>query len=159
MPSADPPHQLGTVDLEQHDGVQRLSHGLQHAAQGLGLRLVAREAIENESLLRIRFREPVADDAEDDLVDDQLPGVHGRLGPQAVLGTALHGRAQQVPGGDLRNPETLHQPLRLGTLAGARRAQQYDTHPFTVAAPGRRGQTPDPAHSFPPRQLGYPSAS
>ena len=67
-------------------------------------------------------------DAEHDLVDHQLAGVHGRFGPQTVLGAARHRAAQQVAGGDLRDAEMLDQTLRLGALARPRGPHKHYSH-------------------------------
>ncbi len=64
------------------------------------------------------------DHADDDLVGDQLTGLHVALCLQPQLGPFGHLGAQHVAGGDVREGEVRPQTLGLGALAGPGRAEQ-----------------------------------
>ena len=72
--------------------------------------------------------EAIAHQAYDDLVGHESAGVHDRLGFDAQRGAGLHGGAQHVAGGDLRDAIVLGQKGCLGAFAGARRSEQDETH-------------------------------
>ena len=90
------------------------------------------------------------DHAQHDFVGDEFARIHGRLGALAEFCAVTYGRAQQVARGDLRNAVFRLEALGLGALAGARRAEKYDTH-FDACVvwkwsgpgdfPGTRGET------------------
>ncbi len=96
----------------------------------LGLRDVAREAVEDETVGGVGLAEPLADHAEHDAVVDQLAGLHGVLRRDAERRAARDRRTQQIAGRNLRDAETLHETLGLRAFAGARRAKQNDSHDF-----------------------------
>ena len=50
--------------------------------------------------------DPLLHERDDDVVGDELAAVHDRLGREAPRRAGLDGRAQHVPGGDLRNRVT-----------------------------------------------------
>src|SRR6185295_12966183 len=127
-PSGDALRELAVVDVEQHDGVERLAGLAEHSAQGLCLHDRAGKPIENEAALRVGLREPLADDAEHRLIVHQLAEVHEGLGMQAERRTVLHGGAQQIPRGNLRNGMAHGETLRLRALTRAGRAQQNNSH-------------------------------
>ena len=79
-------------------------------------------------LRRIRAAQAVADQAEHDVVGDQLAGIHHGLGLAAELGAARHRVAQQIAGRHLRHAVFGLQALRLRSLARTGRPQQYDPH-------------------------------
>ena len=122
-PAREAAGDLGVIDVQQHHGVERLTDAGQHYRKCVGLGKIAREPIEHVAAGDIRLTEPLADDTDDDLVHHQRAGVHGRLRPEPQGRAASHGRAQQVAGGNLRDPETHHQPLRLGAFARTGRAE------------------------------------
>src|SRR5690606_17335777 len=69
------------------------------------------------------------------LVGDELAARHHFLRGQAELAARRHFGAQQVAGRDVGHLEVLLQPCRLRSLAGARRAQQNQSHqPLTPEA-------------------------
>ena len=96
----------------RHDRVERL-----------GLRHRPREPIQHEPRARIVAVEPLADDADHDLVVHQLPAVHDRLGGAPELGTVRHGFAQNVARRNPRNPAAPRQPFRLRPFACAGRSK------------------------------------
>ena len=100
----------------------------QHLVQRFGLRHGAREAVEQEALLRDRARQRLVDDAVDDVVGHQLPRVHQRLRLPAQRGSVGHRLAQDVAGGKLRKSEARDQALRLRALACSRRPEEDEVH-------------------------------
>jgi hypothetical protein len=62
-PPGDAAHKLGTINVHEYDGVERLPELRKHGIQGRRLFNVARKAIENESLLHIGRAETFGDDA------------------------------------------------------------------------------------------------
>ena len=112
-------HQRLFVDLHQHDRVDRLAEVGQQLVERTRLRDVARIAVEDEALRGVRAAEPLADQAEHDVVGHQLAGVHRRLGALAEFGAARDGVAQQVAGRNLGDALLVTQALGLSALAGA----------------------------------------
>src|SRR5690606_28531264 len=133
------------VDVHQDGGVQRLAEADQHLVQGLRLRDVAREAVHDEAVLRVRALEALADDAEHDLVGDQLAGVHRGLGLPAQRRAGGQRLAQQVAGGNLRYVVFLDQLLGLSPLARTGRSKQHDSHVLSRSPEWTRGVLRAPA--------------
>ena len=71
-----------------------------------------------------RLRQPVADQADDDVVGHQVASRHDLLGLQPELGALAHRRAQHVAGGDVVHLALGHHPRGLSALARARRAHE-----------------------------------
>ena len=84
----------------------------------------AREAVEQEAVLRLGRLDGLEDDAGDDLVGHELAGVHELLGLLAELALGGHGGAQHVARRDVRQVEVVGQPLGLRALAGAGRTEE-----------------------------------
>ena len=115
---------LGHVE-QQHMTHAPSSRG-QHGVETRRLLDRAREPIEQEALDSVGLRETVADDADDDLVRDQRPGVHGLLGRQAHLRALSNGGTEHVSRGDVRQLKARADARRLCPLAGAGGAQKDD---------------------------------
>ena len=79
-------------------------------------------------LRAVRLVDALGDDRDDDLVGDQLAGVHDGLGALADLGAGRDRGAQHVAGRELRNAVLLDQTLGLGALARPRRPEQDQPH-------------------------------
>ncbi|MNT08490.1 hypothetical protein D3C72_1432340 [compost metagenome] len=116
------------------DGVER-HVDLQHVVDGhagflhrLGLRNGAREAIEQIALFAVAVLKTVLHQADNDVIGHQPARVHHLLGFDAQRRTGLHRGAQHVARGDLRNAELFADELGLRAFAGARCAQQDQTH-------------------------------
>ncbi len=60
------------------------------------------EAVQQEAVGAIRLRDTFFDQADDDVVGDELTCVHHGLGLEAQLGARLDRRTQHVAGGDLQ---------------------------------------------------------
>jgi hypothetical protein len=133
------------VDIEQDRRLQRRPERREQRIERLGLLQIAREAIEDEALLRIRHGEPFADHGEHDGIVDQLAGLHRTLRARAELGrgggvgSLGHRLAQQVPGGDLGHAVRLDEPLRLRALTRAGGSHENDAH-CVKASPGWRSK-------------------
>ena len=82
--------------------------------------------------------EPVGEDAVDDLVGDELAGVHHRLGLRARPVPAATAARSMSPVESWTMPRSCDEPARLGALAGARRAQQDDVHAARSPSAERR---------------------
>ncbi len=78
--------------------------------------------------------ERLADDAGDDLVRDELAGLHHGLGLEADRRAGLDGGTQHVAGRKLDHAALGDQALRLGALARSRRSQQNDVHHRSLQA-------------------------
>ncbi len=126
----NPAHQLAVVDLELYDRVERLAQRLQEPIERLRLGEVAGEAIEDEAAASVRLAQALADHSEHQCILHQTPLIHRLLGLAAELATGGYCRAQQVPGRDLGDVLTLHEPLRLSALTRAGSAQQDDAHGY-----------------------------
>src|SRR5205823_3886150 len=100
----------------------------ERAIQRVCLRDGPREAVEDEAIPAVRLFEPLADDADHELVRHELACVHEGLGLLAELGAVTHRLAQDVPGGDLRYAEVRVELLGLRALPGTRRPQQNQIH-------------------------------
>src|SRR6202023_4170444 len=111
-------------------------------AQGVGLLLVARKAVEQEAVTGVAGVDPIADHLHDDLVGHQLARIHVALCLFSELRALCDLSTQDVAGGDVRQPEVLAQALGLGALAGARRTEQDEVEvgqdPGRLSAPTRR---------------------
>jgi len=113
---------IGDVDLD--DVVDRHAGGLHR----FGLRNGAREAVEQIAVLAVRLLKARLHHADDDVVGDEAASIHDGLGLHAKLGAGLDLRTQHVAGGDLRNAVFFLDVIGLGAFAGARAAQQNQTH-------------------------------
>src|SRR5690606_18481490 len=91
-------------------------------AYHLSLSLSAWESIEDEALGALRFLDRFADNASNDIVADQLAGVHDRLGLSAHLAARLHCIAQHISSGQVAEAELLRHQRSLGSLTSTRRA-------------------------------------
>ncbi len=89
----------------------------EHGVERLGLRDRPREPVQQEALGGVGLGEPVADDADHDLVRDQGAALHVLLRLEAHRGALGHGRAQHLTGGDVRQREVGHDAFGLGALA------------------------------------------
>ena len=106
----------------------------------LGLVDRAREAVEDEAVARVLLLEALDDHRDDQVVGNELAGVHVALGlacrarsrrstsPRSMSPVAMYGE-----------PEVVLQPLGLGALAGAGRAEQDEVqlgHEGTTVSTG-----------------------
>ena len=112
--------------------VERAVHGCELGVERHGLGGVAGEAVEDEALLGIIVLEALLDEIDDELVRDELAGVHEGLRLLAELRLSLHSRAEEVAGGDVREAILLDELLRLSALACAGSAEQNDVHGATA---------------------------
>lgn len=95
---------------------------------GFGLRDGAWEAVEQAAVGAIRLGNALLHQADDQLVGDQLAGIHDFLQLQAQRGTGLDGGTQHVTGGDLWNTELFGDELCLSTFTGPGSSQQNYAH-------------------------------
>jgi hypothetical protein len=116
-PPGQPLEQRLRIDVHQHDGVDRLAELGEQLVEGAGLGHVARIAVEDEALRGVGPADPLADQAEHDLVGNELAGIHRGLGALAELGAAGHRITQQVAGGHLGDALVIAQSLGLRALA------------------------------------------
>src|SRR5207248_10894093 len=96
----------------------------QHRIERLGLRHRARKAVENETPLSsmgggIRGGDPLGDHLDDDVVWNELAGLHDRLDLPAERSARGDRPAQHVAGGELDQPVFLFEALCLCALACA----------------------------------------
>jgi hypothetical protein len=68
------------------------------------------------------------DQAEHDVVGDQLASVHHCFRLAAQFGTGFHRGAQQITGADVRRAQVPGQFRGLGAFPGPRRTQQHNSH-------------------------------
>ena len=96
----------------------------QEPVEPFGLRLVARETIENKAFIAVRILQPSTQHVVNKLIGDQLAAVHKGAGGLAECGAAGNVIAQQVAGRDLRDAIARRQDLSLRAFAGPGGAQQ-----------------------------------
>ena len=90
------------------------------ARERLGLRLGAREAVEDEAVGRLGGVDPLGDHADDHLVGDEVAAVHVLLRGAAELGLLAHRGAEDVAGRVVGQAQVFLQALALRSLAAAR---------------------------------------
>jgi hypothetical protein len=84
----------------------------------------------------VRLSESFVQELKDQVVRNQAAGVHVAPGLPPEGGAGGDGRAQEVPGGEVRNPEILRQPFRLRPLTGSGGSEEDDSiHRFSGGAP------------------------
>jgi hypothetical protein len=91
----------------------------------VGLRRRPRKPVEHEAGHRVGPRQPLADDADDQVVADELAAPHHLLDLPAEIGPAVHRLAQDVPGRNLGNPQLACDTFRLRALTRSRRAKHH----------------------------------
>ncbi len=124
-PSGETLYELLVRSFERDGSVQLYPGLLQSFVQSLGLRLVAREAVQYPGIILLQVRHRHLDD---DLIRDQLAPVVIVFDLLPKLGAGFDLRANQVAGGDVLRAGLLRDPLRLSSLPGPLGAKQYDPH-------------------------------
>src|SRR6266571_3121778 len=129
---------VGHIDLEHVVDRHRCR------LHALRLRNGARKAVEQIAARAVQVLQALLDEADDDVVGHELPGVHHFLSGDAERGAGLHRGAQHVSGGDLRNAELLPDERGLRALARARRPEKNQSHPsiLSTAATSSGESTP-----------------
>ncbi|ETB08390.1 hypothetical protein O980_23020 [Mycobacterium avium subsp. paratuberculosis 08-8281] len=117
---------LGHPELQHRVDVGAAA--FQHLVQRLGLLQRSGKPVQDETVGGVRLAEPVVDELVGQLRGHQVAGVQVALGLQPQLGPVLDVAAEQLTGGDLRDPELLGELLGLRPLARSRRPQQNDSH-------------------------------
>jgi hypothetical protein len=115
---------LVVLDVDLHHRVDADLLGLQRVCLDHG----PGKSVEEESLLAVRLRDPLLDQAQDDVIRDQTAGVHDLLGLQPQRSPRLHRRPQHVAGRDLRDPVPRGDVAGLRALSGTGTAQENDAH-------------------------------
>ena len=95
---------------------------MRNVVQRFRLRNRPGEAIQDVSLLAVRFLEPFLHNGDDHLVRYQLARVDEGLGLQPRGGLLLDGTAENVAGGNLGDAQRRADALRLRSLARAGRS-------------------------------------
>ena len=95
-PAAHTSHDLLVGDLDGDDGVEPDTCFLQSLSLGDG----AGHAVQDVAIRAVGLLQTLVDDADDDLIGDELAGVHVRLGLKAGGRTVLDGGAQDIAGGN-----------------------------------------------------------
>ena len=111
-------------DLNGHDCVKMDAGRFER----LGLRDRAGDSIEDEAVRTIRAGDPFADDADDDIVRNELASVHEALGLQASLGSVFDRFAKNVAGGNGGDVQLLADDLRLCAFSGTGSTQKNQLH-------------------------------
>ena len=112
-------------DLEQDHGVERLADLVEHRVERLGLRDRARKAVEHE---RVLVRESLANETDHEVVGHEIASLEDRSHLPTELGAVGDRLTEDVPCRDVRHVVGGRDPLRLGALAGALRAEDEDSH-------------------------------
>ena len=102
----------------------------EHLLQDLGLGHVPREAVEQETVLRVVLREAVTDHRDGDLVGHEVATVHVFLGKLAELRAARYVGAEDVTCRDLRDGQVRCDELGLCPLARSGGPDEHETHYF-----------------------------
>ena len=82
--------------------------------------------VENEAVLGVRLVNAGIDDADDDIVGDQLARLHDRLCLKSDLRARGDGGAEHVTCRELGDVVFLHEPRGLGTFSGPGRPEQIN---------------------------------
>ena len=85
------------------NGIQRLAIGLSLFIPSPRLRQIARETIQNVSILSVRLGQALADPIKNIIVGREVPGGDGRLDPPPELRPARNMIPNDVPGGNMGN--------------------------------------------------------
>ena len=123
---------------QQHRG-EAAAHSIQGLAEGVGLPLVAREAVQQEAVAGVLGLHAGPDHPDDDLVGDEFAGAHVLLGLAAQLAPGGDLGAEHVAGRDVGELEVQSEPLGLSPFACAGRAEQYQVqlgHSARESGPG-----------------------
>jgi hypothetical protein len=112
---------------------------LEKFVERLGLRHGARKTVENEAVLHVRLIETIGNDPDHDFIRHQRAARHDVLGPKTNRGLGGNRRAQHFAGRKLHDAVSMHQPLSLCPLAGARWPQKNQSH--LVSPPGSVGDS------------------
>ena len=128
-PSREPVNQGVLVDVELDHVVEPAIVLCQHLIKRLRLRQRSGETVENKAVTAIWLPDAVGDHVDDDIVGDELAGIHDALDAQPELAPRKGRGPQHVSGGELSNPVVLLYPLRLSPLPRAWRPEQDDVHP------------------------------
>ena len=88
--------------------------------QGFGLGDGTGHTVQDITAGAVGLGQPLLNDADDDLVGNQLAGIHIGLGLQADGRTGLDGGTEDVTGGNGRDVQLTGEDLGLGAFAGAR---------------------------------------
>ena len=114
--------------VEEQDRVQAPADPAEHRVQRLGLREVAREAVEHEPALGVRLREALLDHRDRQFVGHEPAGGHDLADLLAELGALGLRGAEHVTRRDVRNPVLRSDALGLRALAGPLRAEDEEIH-------------------------------
>ena len=114
----------GVIDLDGDDSVKVDTGGFER----LGLRDRARHAVKDEAVRAVVAGDPLADDADDDIVRNELASVHEAFGLQAGFGSVFDRFAKNVAGGNGGDVQLLADDLRLCALAGTGSTQKNQLH-------------------------------
>ena len=99
--------------------IERLAQLRQQLVKRSSLGQIARIAVQDEAVGRIGLRQPLLQHAEQDIVGDQLAGIHHGLGLASHRAAGGHRGAQHVASRDMRYAQRRLQPGRLRTFARA----------------------------------------
>jgi hypothetical protein len=122
--AGQPPDGLVVGHVDEQDGRELAAELRQRLVERLRLGDRAREPVEQEAVAGLVALHALEDDADDDVVGDELAPVHVLLGLLPELGALRDGGPQHVPGRDVGQVEVLLQALGLGALPGPRGAEQ-----------------------------------
>src|SRR5690606_30768227 len=116
------------IDLELDHGIQPLALAIEHQVEGGCLLQRAWKAVKNEAGLAVRLLDALGDDADDNVVGNELALLHERLGLEADLGSGPGRSSQHIARRKLNETALLGELLSLCALAGPRRPQQDQFH-------------------------------
>src|SRR5829696_8692292 len=121
--AADPaaghaPHQLVRGHLDEDRSCDPLPVLVERVVQRCRLYRGAWKAVEHHARCRVGAGEPVEEQADRDLVGDELARVHVPARFHAQARPIPDGGTEQVPGGDRRDAEPIREEGRLGALPG-----------------------------------------
>src|SRR5581483_5128496 len=154
-PGAQPPVQhpaahLAVRQVQVDDAVDVVA-----LQEELGLPRVAREAVDDEPVIPVMLRQPVADHGLNQVVADQLAGRHHAADLRAHLGVPLHVPPEDVPDADVDQIQVGGQQLALRALAAALHPHDHVLpHVGIISRSISPGGTTPPV--TPPRSGGYP---
>src|SRR6056297_4357093 len=136
-PAEDTLHKGFVIDLHLYDRVEGLAVPGQKIAERVGLGQRAGKSVEDDAVAGVAL-EFFLDQADDDLVGDQLAGIHDRRDLVAHFRPRRARLPKHVACRELDHPASLDQNARLRPLTGPRRAEKYDVHRLAVPFPRPR---------------------
>jgi len=117
-------HEKLVVDVQVDDLVNADVLLLQQAVQDLCLVDSSGETVQDKALVALRALDGIGNNASNNLITNQLAGIHERLSLQADLSAVLDGISEHVAGGQVAQAVLLLDSGSLGSLSSTGRTEK-----------------------------------